>query len=191
MAKGRSKAKKPAKRRSVAAARRRAPADHRDRILREHLVRLLSKEQAHAGFTSAVADLPPGLRSGKIPGSPHTPWQLLEHLRIAQWDILEFCRNPRHVSPSYPDGYWPPTEAPPDNAAWERSIQTFLADLQGMIDLVKSPKTDLFARIPHGEGQTILREAMLIADHNAYHVGQFILLRRMAGAWEPDRPSHS
>jgi hypothetical protein len=191
VAKGRSKTGKAPKRRSTKVARRRAPANHRDRSLREHLVRLLTKEQAHSGFASAVQDFPPGLRSVKIPGSPHTPWQILEHLRIAQWDILEFCRNPRHVSPSYPDGYWPPTDTPPDGASWERSVQSFLADLQEMIDLVKDRKTDLFARIPHGEGQTILREAMLVADHNAYHVGQFILLRRMAGAWEPDRPSHT
>ncbi|MDE3136184.1 MAG: DinB family protein, partial [Acidobacteriota bacterium] len=183
MTKGRAKTGKRTKRRSTSAARRKAPGDHRDRVLREHLIRLLTKEQAHAGFATALDDFPLELRSAKIPGSPHTPWQLLEHLRIAQWDILEFCRNPRHVSPSYPDGYWPPTDTPPDNASWERSVQTFLADLQAMIDLVKSPKTDLFARIPHGEGQTILREAMLAADHNAYHVGQFILLRRMAGAW--------
>jgi hypothetical protein len=188
--KGRSKTGKAPKRRPTRAARRRVPANHRDRVLREHLVRLLTKEQAHADFPRAVADFPPGLRGAKIPNSPHTPWQLLEHLRIAQWDILEFCRNPRHVSPSYPGGYWPPTDAPPDDAAWDRSVQSFLADFEAMIDLVKDHKTDLFARIPHGEGQTILREAMLVADHNAYHIGQFILLRRMAGAWEPDRTSH-
>ena len=189
MAKGPSKAKKPAKRRPATAARRRAPTDHRERVLREHLVRLLSKEQAHAGFDSAVADFPTHLRAVRIPGSPHTPWQLLEHMRIAQWDILEFCCNPRHVSPSYPDGYWPPTAAPPDGAAWERSISTFRADLHAMVDLVRDPKTELFARIPHGQGQTVLREAMLVADHNAYHIGQLILLRRLAGAWEPSESS--
>ena len=160
------------------------PADHRDRVLREHLVRLLSKEQAHAGFARAVAEFPAGLRGVKISGAPYTPWQLLEHMRIAQWDILEFSRNPRHISPPYPEGYWPPTDAPPDGVAWERSVKNFLADLQAVIDLIKNPKTDLFARIPHGEGQTILREAMLVADHNAYHVAHLILLRRMAGAWE-------
>jgi len=183
VAKGRSKTKKPVKRRPSVALRRRGPTDHRERILRDHLVRLLSKEQAHAGFAAAIADLPKKLRAVKIPASPHTPWQLLEHLRIAQWDILEFCRNPRHVSPPYPEGYWPPTDTPPDDAAWERSVSAFRADLQAMVDLVKNPKTDLFARIPHGEGQTVLREAMLLADHNSYHIGQFILLRRMAGSW--------
>jgi hypothetical protein len=189
VAKGRPKAKKPAKRRPAAAARRRAPTDHRERALREHLVRLLSKEQAHCGFESAIADFPAGLRAVKIPGSPHTPWQILEHMRIAQWDILEFCRNPRHVSPSYPEGYWPPTVFPPDGAAWERSVGTFRADLRAMLDLVKNPKTDLFARISHGQGQTVLREALLVADHNSYHIGQFILLRRMAGAWETTESS--
>lgn len=179
-----SKPKKPVKRRRVATTRRRFSADRHERILREHLVRLLSKDQAHAGFDRAIEDLPVHLRGARIPGAPHTPWQLLEHIRIAQWDILEFCRNPRHVSPAWPKGYWPPTHQPPDGVAWERSVEAFRADHQAMIELVKNPRTDLFARIPHGEGQTILREAMLVADHNAYHVGQIILMRRLAGAWE-------
>ncbi|HVB33774.1 MAG TPA: DinB family protein [Patescibacteria group bacterium] len=152
--------------------------------MRNHLVNLLSKEQAHAGFNRAVVDFPSHLCGVKIAGSPHTPWQLLEHLRIVQWDILEFSRNSRHVSPSYPNGYWPPTQAPPDAAAWERSVRAFCADRDALIDLVKNPHVDLFARIPHGEGQTILREAMLVADHSSYHIGQFILLRRLAGSWE-------
>lgn len=178
------RSKKQTKGRPAGTAGRRSPADRHTQILRDQLVRLLCKQQAHAGFDRAVEDFPPELRGVKIPGSPHTPWQLLEHLRIAQWDILEFCRNPRHVSPPWPKGYWPPTEAPPDDTAWQRSVDSFLADRQAMVNLVKDPHTDLFARIPHGEGQTILREAMLIADHNAYHLGQFILLRRLAGAWE-------
>ena len=184
MAKVRSKPKGRARRRPAGAVGRRATHDSHERGLREHLVRLLSKDEAHAGFDSAVLDFPANLRGTKSAGSPHTPWQILEHLRIAQWDILEFCRNPRHVSPPFPQGYWPPTEAPPDDAAWERSVQTFRADLKAMIDLVKNPRLDLFARIPQGQGQTILREALLVADHNAYHLGQFVLLRRMAGAWE-------
>lgn len=179
-----SKAKKPVKRQLAAADRRRTPIDRHVHALREHLVRLLSKDQAHVGFDRAVVDLPADLRGVKIPGSPHTPWQLLEHLRIAQWDILEFCRNPRHVSPPWPKGYWPPTATPPDDVAWDRSVQAFRADHQAMIDLIKDSRTDLFARIPHGEGQTILREAMQVADHNSYHLGQFVLLRRLAGAWE-------
>lgn len=178
-----SKAEKASRRRSAQDARC-VSGDHPEGTLRHHLVNLLSKEQAHAGFSRAVADFPVHLRGMKIAGSPHTPWQLLEHLRIAQWDILEFCRNSRHVSPPFPKGYWPPTQEPPDAAAWERSVHAFHADLDAMIALVKSPRTDLFARIPGGESQTILREAMLVADHNAYHLGQFILLRRLAGSWE-------
>lgn len=174
------------KRRSAQGARHRGLEGGDDRSLRNQLVALLYKEQAHASFSRAVLDFPSHLRGVKIAGSPHTPWQLLEHLRIAQWDILEFSRNSRHVSPSFPEGYWPPTQAPPDAAAWERSIAAFCADLDAFIDLVKDPHVDLFARIPHGQGQTILREAMLIADHNAYHIGQFVLLRRLAGSWDVD-----
>ena len=109
---------------------------------------------------------------------------LLEHLRIAQWDILEFSRNAKHVSPDWPAGHWPKTEAPPDALAWNKSIQDFQADLKAMENLVANPKTDLFARIPWGEGQTILREALLVADHNAYHLGQLVDVRRWLGAWK-------
>jgi hypothetical protein len=108
---------------------------------------------------------------------------LLEHLRLAQWDILEFSRNPKHASPKWPEGYWPKTEAPPTAAAWNASIKKFRKDLKAMQDLVKNPKTDLFARIPWGDGQTILREALLLADHNAYHLGQMLDVRRVLGAW--------
>jgi hypothetical protein len=104
-------------------------------------------------------------------------------MRIAQWDILEFSRNPAHVSPEFPAGYWPATEAPPTARAWNHTLRTFRADLQAMIALVTKPTTDLFARIPHGDGQTILREALLVADHNAYHLGELVLLRRLLGAW--------
>ena len=156
------------------------------RALRVHLVNLLTKEQAHPGFDRVLDDFPAALRGVKVAGSPHTPWQLLEHLRIAQWDILEFCRNSHHISPPFPEGYWPPTAAPPDATAWERSVSEFQADRDAMVALVKNPRADLFARIPHGEGQTVLREAMLVADHNAYHLGQMVLLRRLAGSWDPD-----
>jgi hypothetical protein len=117
-------------------------------------------------------------------GSPHTPWRLLEHLRICQWDILEFSRNPDHLSPEFPDGYWPEEDAPPDSASWDQSVQKFRDDLQAMIDLVACPDTDLYAPIPHGDGQTMLREALLVADHNAYHLGQLVFLRRCLGAWD-------
>src|SRR5437764_13790380 len=155
----------------------------RDRALREHLLSLLRGGGAHLDFGAAVAGLPAGLRGARPPGVPHTPWRLLEHLRLAQWDILEFSRNPRHVSPSFPDGYWPQGDAPPDEAAWDRSVASFRADLKAMQELVADPATDLFARIPHGEGQTILREALLVADHNAYHLGQLVVVRRALGAW--------
>jgi hypothetical protein len=151
--------------------------------LREHLLYLLRGGGAHLNFDQAVADLPPNLRGARPPGVPHTPWRLVEHLRIAQWDILEFCRNPRHVSPQFPKGYWPAGDAPPNDAAWDRSLNAFRADRKAMQDLVVDPTTDLFARIPHGEGQTVLREALLVADHNAYHLGQLVVVRRALGAW--------
>jgi hypothetical protein len=160
------------------------PSDAHDRSLRDHLLNLLAMKGAHADFESAVADFPVQLRGTKAAGSPYTCWQLLEHMRIAQWDILEFSRDPNHVSPEWPEGYWPKTEAPPNAAAWDRSIKQFRADLKAMRELIQDPKTDLYARIPHGEGQTILREALLVADHNSYHLGQFILVRKLLGAWK-------
>jgi hypothetical protein len=152
--------------------------------LRDHLLYLLRGGGAHLDFEKAIAGLPPALRGAKPAGQPHTPWRLLEHLRICQWDILEFSRNPKHVSPPFPEGYWPTGDAPPDAAAWDRSVAAFRADLKAMQDLVADPATDLFAPIPHGDGQTILREALLVADHNAYHLGQLVLVRRLLGAWE-------
>jgi hypothetical protein len=160
--------------------------EDREQSLRDHLVKLLKGGSAHANFDQAIGKLPQGLRGAKAPGLPHTVWQLLEHIRLAQWDILEFSRNPRHVSPTFPEGYWPAGDAPPDAASWDRSLSAFTADLQGMCTLVTDPATDLFARIPHGEGQTILREALLVADHNAYHLGQLVVVRRGLGAW-PDK----
>jgi hypothetical protein len=156
---------------------------NQDQALREHVLYLLRAGGAHLDFDAAIADLPLNLRGAKPPGVPHSPWRLLEHLRIAQWDILEFSRNPRHKSPKFPEGYWPKGDAPPDAGAWDRSIAGFRADLQAMCDLVADPATDLFAPIPHGDGQTVLREALLIADHNAYHLGQSVIVRRALGAW--------
>jgi hypothetical protein len=154
-----------------------------DQALREHLLYLLPGGGAHLSFDEAFAGFPPETRGQKPDGAPHTAWQLLEHIRIAQWDILEFSRNPHHVSPDFPRGYWPTEDAPPDAAAWDRSIEAFRVDLQAMQDLVADPSTDLFAPIPHGDGQTILREALLVADHNAYHLGQVVLLRRLLDVW--------
>jgi hypothetical protein len=154
-----------------------------DRSLRQHLVDLLKGGNAHAKFDDVVAGLPAKLRGQKPPGLPHSPWMLLEHLRLAQWDILEFSRNPKHASPAWPEGYWPSTDTPPGSAAWDTSIKKFRKDLKAVQDLVTDPKTDLHARIPWGEGQTILREALLVADHNAYHLAQLVDVRRLLGAW--------
>jgi DinB family protein len=157
-------------------------ADH-ERSLRVHLLELLAGGSAHAKFDDVIKGLPVRLRGVKPAKFPHTAWMLLEHLRLAQWDILEFSRNPKHVSPPWPSGYWPKTEAPPNAAAWNKSVQQFRRDLKKMQNLVANRKTDLFARIPWGDGQTVLREALLVADHNAYHLGQLLDVRRMLGAW--------
>ena len=155
-----------------------------DQALREHILYLLKGGGAHLGFEQAIGDLPQSLRGAKVDGASHTPWRLLEHMRICQWDILEFSRDPDHVSPEFPDGYWPEVDSPPSSEAWNASVQAFRNDLQSMIDLVANPNTDLYATIPHGDGQTILREALLVADHNAYHLGQLVLLRRCLNAWD-------
>jgi hypothetical protein len=156
---------------------------NQDQALREHLLYVLKKGDAHLSFDEAIEGLPVELRGARADREPHTPWRLLEHMRIAQWDILEFSRNPHHVSPPFPEGYWPAGDAPPSEAAWDQSVAAFRADLKAMQDLVANPATDLFAPIPHGQGQTILREALLVADHNAYHLGQLVMLRRVLGAW--------
>jgi len=147
--------------------------------LRQHIANLLTKAEAHVDLASSLKDFPRELRGKKPEGSPHTPWQLLEHMRIAQWDILEFSKDARHKSPKWPDDYWPKTEAPPDDKAWDRSVLQVMADLKAMTALVSDPKRDLLAPIPHSDGQTLLREALLMADHNAYHLGQLVLVRRI------------
>lgn len=154
-----------------------------DAALRQHLVDLLKGGSAHVHFMDALDDFPPNKRGTFAQGLPHTGWQLLEHSRIAQWDLLEFSRNPKHVSPGFPEGYWPKTPNPLSEAEWEESVQAFQRDLHEMIELVRSPRTDLFAKIPHGDGQTILRQALVLADHNSYHLGQLVDLRRALGAW--------
>jgi len=157
-------------------------ANH-DLALREQLVALLKGGGAHVHFMDALDGFPEAKRGSFVEGLPHTGWQLIEHVRIAQWDILEFSRDAKHVSPGFPEGYWPKTPVPPDQAAWQKSVEAFQHDLQEMIRLVNNPKTDLYKVIPHGDGQTILRQALLLADHNAYHLGQLIDLRRALGAW--------
>ena len=153
----------------------------KDKILRDHLIQLLSGRQAHIDLGTALSSMPAELQGEKPEGAPHTPWELIEHMRIAQWDILEFSRNPDHVSPKFPKGYWPSGKTPPDGDAWNKSASAFHADLEAMMSLVADPSTDLYASIPHGTGQTILREALLVADHNAYHLGQFVWLKKVMG----------
>ena len=171
------------KKKSKPAAKKKSKILNHDQALREHLVALLKGGGAHVHFMDAIDGFPEAKRGSFVEGLKHTAWQLMEHARIAQWDILEFSRNPKHVSPGFPEGYWPKTPGPPDAAAWEKSVQSFQRDLQEMIKLVKNPKTDLCVAILHGDGQTILREALLLADHNAYHLGQLVDMRRALGAW--------
>jgi hypothetical protein len=140
-------------------------------------------------FDQAVADFPTAAINTFPPNVPYTPWHLLEHLRIAQWDILEFIQNPNHVSPEWPVGYWPdPTEtAGPDR--WQQTIRSFLADLQSLRELVQDPETDLFASLAHAPGYTICREILVVSDHNAYHIGEFAILRQVMGTWPAERAS--
>ncbi len=155
----------------------------KDAALRQQLIALLKGGNAHVKFMDAVKDFPTELQGKRPNGAPHSPWEVLEHMRIAQWDIVEFSRDPRHKSPKFPDGYWPEKPEPPDGEAWGRSVQAFSDELQELCALVADESTDLYARIPHGDGETILREALLAADHNAYHLGQLVLLRRILGDW--------
>lgn len=150
-----------------------------DQILRDHLVtELLASEHAHITFDAAVKDFPPALRGVRPKGFPHSAWELLEHLRLAQWDILEFSRDPKHVSPDWPEGYWPKEPAPPSEQAWDDSVAQFKSDLAAIATIARDPKTDLYGKIGHGTGQTWLRQILMTADHNAYHLGQLVLVRR-------------
>jgi hypothetical protein len=171
------------KKKAKQATKKRKRAVNHDLEVREHIVYLLKGGGAHVHFMDAIDGFPEAKRGAFIEGLPHTGWQLLEHVRIAQWDILEFSRNPKHVSPGFPEGYWPKSPGPADPSAWDKSVGEFQRDLQEMVKLVKNPKTDLCAKIPHGDGQTVLREALLLADHNSYHLGQLVDLRRALGAW--------
>ncbi|UCE65036.1 MAG: DinB family protein [Candidatus Zixiibacteriota bacterium] len=149
-----------------------------DKELRQHLLSMLTKPNAHLTFQEAVIDFPPEHYGALVDGCAHTAWQLLEHLRIAQWDILEFSRDSGHVSPKFPDGYWPEKAAPPDGEAWRKSVAQFKNDLRQMCDLISDGANDLFAKIPHGDGQTLLREALVLAKHNSYHMGQLVMLKK-------------
>jgi hypothetical protein len=155
-----------------------------DKVLREHLLYLLKGGGAHASFEASIKGLPVAMRGIRPEGAAHSAWEIVEHLRIAQSDILEFSRNHKHVSPEWPAGYWPKAPAPPNSTAWNKSVKAFQADLKAMCELVGRRSTKLYAPIPHGEGQTILREALLIADHNAYHLGELVVVRRLLGTWK-------
>lgn len=154
-----------------------------DAQIREQLVRLLSWKEAHVGFDGAVADIPPDFH-GRQPSGLHSPWQLLEHLRITQHDILDFCLNPKYEEIHWPDAYWPPSAAPPSSEAWDESVAQFRRDREALQQLAADPTIDLAAKIPHGSGQTYLREVVLVADHSSYHVGQLVFVRKALGIWK-------
>ena len=152
--------------------------------LREEVRFLLQGGRAHVSFEKAVANLADELRGKKPRAAPYTPWQQLEHMRIAQWDILEYIRNPQHVSPAWPEGYWP-AKAAPSRTEWAKSVKAFQADRQALLDLAADPSIDLLAQVPHdANGPTILQELLLVADHTAYHLGELVLLRWLLGAWK-------
>jgi DinB superfamily len=165
-------------------ASKKTPIASLDAALREHVLEVLRGGHGHADFETAIKNLPAAARGKRPKGAEHSAWEVLEHMRIAQWDILEFSRDAKHKSPDWPSGYWPRTQAPPDEKAWDKSVHSFRKDFHAMCALVRDPATDLFAKIPHGDGQTILREALLVADHNAYHLGELVLVRRLLGAWK-------
>ena len=150
-----------------------------DQSLRDHVLYLLRGEGAHITFDDLVADFPVALCGKRIEGLPYTAWQVLEHIRIAQWDILEFSRDSKHASPKWPEGYWPPHAEAGNEELWKQTVENFRADLKQIEALVADPSTDLVAKLPHGSGQTILREALLVADHNSYHLGVLAVMGRI------------
>jgi DinB superfamily len=150
-----------------------------DSTLRKQLLTSITGRESHIDFDSAVKDFPPDLRGAKPAGAPHTAWQLLEHMRIAQHDILEFSRDPNHQSPEWPEGFWPKTEAPPDARAWDASVKAFQHDARELHKLVENPQQDLFKPFAHGDGQNLLRQALLVATHSSYHLGQLMFLKKM------------
>jgi DinB superfamily len=155
-----------------------------DKLLRQQLAKVIDWNEAHADLQATVKDFPAELR-GKVPeGLPYSAWQLLEHIRLALWDILEFSRDANHKSPKWPEGYWPNAAKPPSDKAWDDSVKAILKAQDELREMVNDPANDLFKPLPHGEGQTLLREALLAADHGAYHLGQLVLVRRVLGAWK-------
>jgi hypothetical protein len=150
-----------------------------EQVLREQLISLLDGGNAHISFDEFVKDFPLESCGQRIDSLPYTAWQVLEHMRIAQWDILEFSRNPNHVSPKWPKGYWPNEDQTGSPELWNETVEKFQSDLEDFEDLVRNPSTDLFAKIPHGAGQTILREALVLADHNSNHLGALVVMNRI------------
>jgi hypothetical protein len=155
-----------------------------DRALRDQLVEFLTGGSAHVDLATAIDDFPEKLYGRKPEGAPHTPWQLLEHLRFTLNDLLVFSTDPNYVAPKWPEGYWPSTEAPASKEDWRKSVKALKADLAEFEKLVQNPETNLYANIPWGEGQTVLREVLLAIDHNSYHLGQLVTLRKELGAWK-------
>ena len=158
-----------------------------EKAWRDLVGKLLAWEDAHIGFEAAVEGIPPKLRGVRPLGAPHSAWEIVEHLRLAQIDILDFCINPHYEEKKWPDDYWPSSPEPPSKAAWDASIAQSLRDRQKLQKLAVNPKIKLTARIPHGTGQTYLRELVLVADHAAYHVGQLVLVRQLLGIWKAKR----
>jgi hypothetical protein len=156
--------------------------------VRAHLAAAFDWGEAHADFDKAVKGFPAELRGKTVEGLPYTAWQLIEHLRIAQHDILDFSTNPDYVEIKWPDDYWPKAAAPPDAKAWDRSVAAFRRDRARLKKLAADPKLNLSKRIPHGSGQTYMREILLVIDHNAYHVAELVMLRRLLGAWPRPNP---
>jgi len=154
-----------------------------EKVLRDYLARALSWHEAHVDWKKAVRGIPAKDLGKRPKGAAHSPWELLEHMRLATCDILEFSRDPKHVSPEWPAGYWPKKPESPSAAAWQKSVKALEKHLEEMRELVNDPKIDLLAPIPGGSGQTVLRETLLVADHNAYHLGQLVLVRRLLGCW--------
>jgi hypothetical protein len=154
-----------------------------DRVVREQLLSLLRGGNAHMSFDEAVAEFPLEHINSRPPNVTYSPWHLLEHIRIAQWDILEYIRNSEHVSPQWPEGYWPPPEQQADEMKWHKTINDFRADLESLQGLVEDSGMDLYAPVPHATTCTIFREILIVADHNAYHIGEFAILRQVTGTW--------
>ena len=158
-----------------------------DRMLRQQLVNLMLVQQAHMGFEEAIADFPPDHMNIKPAGLDYSFWHLLEHIRICQWDILDYLRNPGYTPLPFPQGYWPHTDAQTDQAGWQRTVEEYLYDRQALIDMIKDPSTDLFEQIPHAAaGHNVLRGILIVVDHNAYHIGEIAILRQVMGLWNDE-----